>query len=415
MTLEGLGADRAGGAFDVRARITNAGAIDVTGLEVEGRLAAAGASPPSDAGAALGDSWSLGRRTILSTIPRGGFVDFAERYVLPADLPPGAYDFRLVLDPDARLPWTEGVVHWSEGLHVEVRGPTPQSSDLAVSSMEVTPRPGTNGRRLGVSAMLLNRGPGVAPAFDVETVLVSGGARAASGGWWLPLGTRTVPGGVPAGAETRARFDVEVPAELPAGEYRVVVRVDPRRTVDAVRGADDSMSRDVVVGDAPPPAPGSPPPLPAEPPPAPPASPPAPSVPPALPPSQAGTSTPKAPAADPSLPLPLAPLLPSEGLTRDRSQPVTFLLSHSAERRDAAVLDVLLEQPGAAGAPATSRLLSSFDVPAGPAGVVTAVKGRLRAPPEAPAGDASLLLVVRASSSPDAPARDALRVPVTIR
>src|SRR5207237_8634124 len=94
-------------------------------------------------------------------------------------------------------------------------------------------------------------------------------------------------------------------------------------------------------------------------------------------------ASPRAP-ADSSLPLALAPLLPSDGLSRERSAPVTFLLSLATARKQPAVLDVVLDSGS------TRRPLGSFDVPVAPAGVVTSVEGRLRAPPDATAGEASL-------------------------
>src|SRR5205085_12573927 len=119
--------------------------------------------------------------------------------------------------------------------------------------------------------------------------------------------------------------------------------------------------------------------------------------PPAPPPPPADTRPPAAPPAPPpsasaspdaSLPLALAPLLPAEGIGRDRSEPVTFLVSHTTERREATVLEVILDAGG------VRHSIGSFDVPAGPAGVVTSVRGRLRAPPDAPAGAATLRLVI---------------------
>ena len=343
-----------GGPVDVFARVENASAGAVDEAEVEVVLLSA-----------KGVARSLGRRALGAGIAAGEALDLAERFLLPADLEPGRYTVRLVVDPDRRLPWAEPAgPNWADA-PLDV-GREVDRSALAVAQLEADEKPGSGGRRFLVSAMLRNLGPAAAPEFGVEASLAAGDLARPT--LWLPLSARTMAAGLAAGVETRARFEVEVPPELPAGAYRLVVTAGQRRATGARELAGAVGSREIRVGEEaalPPAAPAAP-------------------VP-------AGT----APAARaPGLPLVVAAFLPGEGLAGYAEAPVRFLFAYPADWTGAAVVRALLVD-------AQGHLVASGDFPVPPseAGVAATSEGRLRVPGRLKAETYSLRLQVGAAGS----------------
>jgi len=388
LAIGGGGRVRPGGPIDVSTALHNRG---------EGRV------DPADVEAFLvgrdGRARSLGRRTLATGVERGASLDWAERFTCPSDLEPGEYVLRVTIDPDRRMPWADAGPVAESTVVVDAAGVT---CDLAPIALDFDARVPVGGRRLLVEAIVLNRGPGAAPDFDLELALGSIDRQRRS--YWLPLTTRRVDAGLAAGVQTRVRFDVVVPLEVPDGEYRVVVTADPWGRVDPSKSGDNALGREIrlVGGAGAPPAPLPPAPEPPRPlPPAP--MPPTPAPPPPAPtPSPTPTS-----AAASAVPMVLSVLAPGDALARESATPVVFLVHYPVDVSGAYVLGVELEAAG------KSWPLGDFDVPTGAAGTPGVVRARLRVPSTVAAGTATLVLSVRADSG--SVGRDALRLPVTVR
>ena len=381
---------RPGRPIDLSTRIDNRGEAAIEGLEVEAVLVARD-----------GTTRSLGRRPASIDGGRGAFLDFADRFVLPGDLAPGEYVLRFLLDPDQRMPWADASPVAETGVTVD---PATDPCDLAPVALDFDRRVLLGGRRIAVEAMILNRGPGTAPEFDVELAL--GSTDLSRRSYWLPLMTRRLEPGIRAGVQTRARFDVVLPAEIPDGEYRVVVTVDPWGLVDPSRAADNALGRDVRIGGsepAPAPAPvPTPMPLPPtyEPPRPLPAPPPAPA------PLPSPTAPPSAPTAT-STPLLLAVLTANNELVRETGTSAAFLVHFPTSAAGPFVLEVALETGGG------RYPLGEFDVPGGGEGTPGVARGRLRVPSSVGAGAATLVLTLRPETGPGA--RAPVRLPIAVR
>ncbi len=226
-----------GAPLDLRGRLDNLGGEAVEGLDVEAVLVG-----PS------GSRRSLGRRPVPSGVGAGG-ADWAERFDLPGDVAPGAYVVQLLLDPDRRLPWADGEAERAFAeVPVEVEAPAIPACDLAVVSVEDEGGPRRAPRHLDITAMLLNRGPGAAPAFDATLYLAS--RDPSRPGVWLPLMVRAVPGGkIAQGVQTKVSYSVDLNDDVPAGPYRAVVVVDADARVDLTRRTDNVGGVDVTVGE----------------------------------------------------------------------------------------------------------------------------------------------------------------------
>jgi hypothetical protein len=225
-----------GTPLDLRGRLDNLGGEAVEFLEVEAVLVGP-----------TGSRRSLGRRPVPSGVGVAG-ADWAERFELPGDVAPGAYVVRLLVDPDRRLPWADGDAGRAIAeLPVDVEAPAVPACDLAVLSVEDEGGPRRAPRHLDVSAIVLNRGPGAAPAFDATLYLASRDPKRP--GVWLPLMVRPVPGGrLAQGVQTKVSFAVDLSDDVPEGEYRAIVVVDADARVDLTRRTDNSGGVDVRVG-----------------------------------------------------------------------------------------------------------------------------------------------------------------------
>jgi hypothetical protein len=254
----GEGRPTPGRPFDVRARVHNRGRGRVEDAEVEAVLVGPG-----------GAVRSLGRRPLGGAVPEGDGLDWAERFVLPSDLAPGTYALRLLLDPDARLPW-EGdeagavaEVPFSVAPSAAAPGP-----DLAALALDRAAGSAPGSRRLAFTARVGNAGGRPAGAFEASLELEPEAAGA--GAWRLPLATALVSAGLRPGAETVVRLDGDAPEFLADGAYRATLVVDPRGEVDRGRLDDNCVSVLLRLGAPPrptPPAPPAGPPVPTESPP----------------------------------------------------------------------------------------------------------------------------------------------------
>jgi subtilase family serine protease len=244
-----------GRAFDVRARVHNRGRGRVEDADVEALLVGPGTAVRS-----------LGRRPLGGAIAEGAETDWAERFVLPGDLPAGSYVLRLLLDPDARLPWGAG----AEGAATEIPfvvGPSASAAgpDLAALALDPVPAPRAGSRTLSFTARVANRGSEPAGSFEASLGLEPGPEVAGDYPWRLPLATAIVAAGLRPGAETLVRFDAATPEFLADGDYVVTLVVDPRGVADRGRSDDNRLARALRLGDAPRPAPTPTPPAPTPP------------------------------------------------------------------------------------------------------------------------------------------------------
>ena len=376
---------RPGRPMDLSTRIDNRGEAPVEGTEVEAVLIGRD-----------GSTRTLGRRPVSVGGGRGGVLEFAERFVLPGDVPPGSYVLRLVVDPDQRLPWADASPVGELAVTVD---PIDDTCDLAPISLEFDRRVPLGGRRLAVEVMILNRGPGTAPEFDVELALGSPDRTRRT--YWLPLLTKRLAAGIRAGVQTRASFDVVLPPEIPDGEYRVVATVDPWGQVDPAKATDNGLGRDFRL------ATGTPTPAPVPLPPAPPApyTPPAPNPIPAPP---APLPLPGTPVVATSVPSILSVLAPNDELVREAGTSVVFVVHYPTDAAGPFVLEANLEAGG------RRYLLGEFDVPGGTSGTPGVVRARLRVPSSVAAGTATLVLVVR-PEGPGGAARAPVRIPIAVR
>ena len=246
---------------------------------------------------------------------------------MPGDVPPGEYALRLVVDPDQRLPWAGASPSAELPVTVDAIDDT---CDLAPVSLEFDRRMAVGGRRLAVDVMILNRGPGTAPAFDVELAL--GSPDLSRRTYWLPLSTKHLNAGIKAGVQTRAIFDVVLPAEIPDGEYRVVATVDPWGQVDPAKSADNALGRDFRLATGTPPEPA---PLP----PAPPAPTPIPAPFRPVSPAPVPSPTPTAPVVATSVPSVLSVLAPNDELVRETGTSVVFVVNETTSNSVTSTFD----------------------------------------------------------------------------
>ncbi len=170
LVFDASGRPAAGRAFYVRARVHNRGRGRVDDADVEVLLVGPGTT-----------TRSLGRRILGVPLAEGAGLDWADRFVLPSDLPPGSYVLRLRIDPDARLPWAGAGGGIAEIPFVVGTASVTVGPDLVALGLEPLPGSGVGRRTFSFTARIANRGSEPAGQFEASLELEPGaeGAGAA--------------------------------------------------------------------------------------------------------------------------------------------------------------------------------------------------------------------------------------------
>jgi len=170
----------------------------------------------ADAALARGDR-RLGRADLDALAP-GAAATVAVDLAVPASAPPGRYRVGVLVDPDDR-------VAEADETNGRLLDPAPfvvGGLDLAAAGVALDRHAVAAGGRLEVDLTLAARGDAAAPAFGWELRLSADDEVTAAD-------RLLAAGEVPAGlrGDRRRRVRVSVPADAPAGRYRVGVVVDP--------------------------------------------------------------------------------------------------------------------------------------------------------------------------------------------
>ena len=191
----------------------------------------------------------LGKRRSAQRIAPGGFWDVAVRLAVPPMLTPGAYQLAAVIDAADQTAEDDETNNTATSAAVEVKQ---LDFDLTVDFISARRMPqriiaGTKVRS-SARVAISNRADGTEQPPRGATFLVGIYARptgAADGSQDIALHTRLKkvrPRNFKPGASRRVRVAFATPADLPAGTYQLVARIDPGNQFSETNDANNASA-----------------------------------------------------------------------------------------------------------------------------------------------------------------------------